>query len=358
INLTTTDGSSFVCNGDNYACSGQSDITPPEVSGIKATSLTHVELTFNEPVNQTDAENITNYMIDGGIGPNPSSAVLSPDQRTVELTTGLQTAGQMYNITISNINDGTSPPNTIQAGTVASFTGGQQTLEILDVVQDLGNKSIAYLTTDAQSQADYTLYAFNISDIAEPPNNQPESSIDFSGGGVVDTFDIPILPTPGWNFVSFSLDVAGSVLDILDDSAGDGATTWDHLYWYDGGDAVNHWKSYNKNYAGTQTLAFINNTMGLWIRITDVGDGFLTIEGIEPNSTSIDLKAGWNLVGYPSLVGKPISDALDGTGYSRVEGFNATAPYCMEELADSYVMTAGEGYWVHVPADAVWVVDW
>ena len=57
-------------------------------------------------------------------------------------------------------------------------------------------------------------------------------------------------------------------------------------------------------------------------------------------------------------VQKSISDALAGTGHDGVEGFNATAPYLLIPLDDSYMMKPGEGYWVHVPADTVWVVNW
>lgn len=100
--------------------------------------------------------------------------------------------------------------------------------------------------------------------------------------------------------------------------------------------------------------------MGFWIHLTsNDGDCALTVgEGTEPVSTSINLQAGWNLVGYPSLNEKPVSDALAGTGYDSIDGFNASAPYHITPLSDSYMMKPGAGYWVHVPADTVWVVDW
>ena len=85
----------------------------------------------------------------------------------------------------------------------------------------------------------------------------------------------------------------------------------------------------------------------------------LTVNGTRPSSTSIPLYAGWNLVGYPSLVEKSISEALVGTGYDKpVEGYNASAPYRISQLADTYLMKPGEGYWIHVPADTAWIVNW
>jgi len=52
-----------------------------------------------------------------------------------------------------------------------------------------------------------------------------------------------------------------------------------------------------------------------------------------------------------------VSVALTGTGYDRVEGFQTAVPY-VQQLSDSYVMMPGEGYWVHVPADTLWTVNW
>ena len=74
--------------------------------------------------------------------------------------------------------------------------------------------------------------------------------------------------------------------------------------------------------------------------------------------TSIPLYAGWNLVGYPSLTNETVANALWGTGADRVEVFDSGEPYRIKEVGPTYLMKPGEGYWVHVPADTVWVVDW
>jgi hypothetical protein len=70
------------------------------------------------------------------------------------------------------------------------------------------------------------------------------------------------------------------------------------------------------------------------------------------------LNAGWNLVGYPTLNGSvTISGALWGTGADMAEGFDSTSPY-IKMLEPSYIMKPGEGYWIHVPSDTVWVINW
>jgi|GEM_PF-6240032 len=177
---------------------------------------------------------------------------------------------------------------------------------------------------------------------------------------VVDStkFDIPVVD--GWNLISYPIDVSGNATGVLDDSLrGDGTTTWDIVQWCD--PLTDEWKSYaDFKPSALNDLAPVDNTMGLWVHVTAVGDGFLTVgTGVVPASTNIQLFAGWNMVGYPSLTQRQISTALAGTGYDRpVEGFSAAAPYRTTELADTYMMTAGEAYWIHVPADTIWVVNW
>ena len=165
-------------------------------------------------------------------------------------------------------------------------------------------------------------------------------------------FVIPL--DEGWNLISLPLNQTDTSIDkILSSING----KWDYILVYNSTDP-DHWKT-NATIRPDQLndLKLLDHKMGFWINITESWVN-LTVMGNELTSTSINLYAGWNLVGYPSLTEKNISDALVGTGYDRVEGFNTTAPYRISQCADSYMMKPGEGYWVHVPADTVWIVDW
>ena len=83
----------------------------------------------------------------------------------------------------------------------------------------------------------------------------------------------------------------------------------------------------------------------------------LTVNGLPLTNTNIVLYAGWNLVGYPSLnTSRTFADALVGTGYDALEGFNASSPYFLSVINDMDIMMPGHGYWVHVPSDTVWTV--
>jgi hypothetical protein len=164
-----------------------------------------------------------------------------------------------------------------------------------------------------------------------------------------------ILLNEGWNLVSLPLTQQDTSIDnALNSILG----KWDCIQAYNTTDH-DHWKT-NSTFRPYQLndLDSLDHRIGFWINITESGV-ILTVNGNVSGSTNILLYAGWNLVGYPTLTKRTIQDALAGTGYDvPVEGFNASAPYRIFPLADTYMMQPGEGYWVHVPADTVWVVDW
>jgi outer membrane protein assembly factor BamB len=166
----------------------------------------------------------------------------------------------------------------------------------------------------------------------------------------------------GWFFVSVPLNVSGNLTTVFDDSIwGDGGTIWDYAMWYDSTDSVKPWKTYSKYRPESLNDQFdYSNLMGVWIHITsNAKDGFLTAgEGDNSTSTTIPLYAGWNMVGYPSLSAETVANALWGTGADRVEVFDSSDPYRTKEVGSTYIMKPGEAYWVHVPADATWVVNW
>jgi parallel beta-helix repeat protein len=167
-------------------------------------------------------------------------------------------------------------------------------------------------------------------------------------------FDMPL--QQGWNLISLPLEQTNpyDIFQVLQSIDG----KWDLIQTYDPTDD-DHWIHYNVNWPSElNELDGLDHKIGFWINITEPGGTTLTVFGNYPTSTSITLYTGWNLVGYPSFVEKPISNSLTGTGYDAVEGFNASTPYHISPLSDSYMMKPGEGYWVHVPADTVWVVDW
>lgn len=165
-------------------------------------------------------------------------------------------------------------------------------------------------------------------------------------------FSIPL--REGWNLISLPLAQTDTDINtVLQNIAG----LWDYVMVYDSADP-DHWKT-NSIYRPSQLndLSNFDHRIGIWIHITQSGVSF-DVEGYQPASTTIPLYAGWNLVSYPSLTQTSIVSALAGTGYDMAEGYDGNDPYRTSVLPGSYMMRPGEGYWVHVPADTNWVVNW
>ncbi len=175
-------------------------------------------------------------------------------------------------------------------------------------------------------------------------------------------FDLAGVSDNSWIFVSFPLDMTGDVLTIIDDATwGDGDTTWEVIHWYDPTD-VDHWKTYDKAQATAglaQDMPTIDNSMGMWIKITTSGTVLTVGEGFESASTDITLNAGWNLIGYPAQDDSTydVGDLKADTGATMVEGYGA-GPYNIVTLANNYVLQRGEAYWVFVGVGGTWTVNW
>lgn len=180
------------------------------------------------------------------------------------------------------------------------------------------------------------------------------NSVDYSWSFVIDinaqTFSIAL--TSGWNLVSVPFEPANTSMEgVLISIAG----IYDLVQYYD---HFAGWKTYSAyRPAALNNLAEIDHKMGFWVHVKY--DCTLVVSGIPETSTGIQLYAGWNLVGYPTLnQSTTAGNALWGTSADAVEGFDYSEPYFIKELNPNYVMKPGEGYWIHVPADTVWIIDW
>ncbi len=168
----------------------------------------------------------------------------------------------------------------------------------------------------------------------------------------VQTFTVQLYT--GWNLVSIPFDPPNkSIESVLGSIAG----SYDTVQAYNASDSLDPWKTYSVDRpAVLNDLTELDKKMGFWIRVTE--NCTLWVSGT-PEITAINLVAGWNLVGYPTLNDTvKMGTALWGTSADAVEGFDPAAAYHLVELPSSYIMKPGEAYWVHVPADTVWVIDW
>jgi uncharacterized repeat protein (TIGR01451 family) len=81
-------------------------------------TLDRVLVGFSEPVTPATAVNPRNYTLSGGL--TVLGAEPLPDQTNVVLTTSLQTAGQLYSLTVTGVTDTAAAPNA--ANSISNFT--------------------------------------------------------------------------------------------------------------------------------------------------------------------------------------------------------------------------------------------
>lgn len=116
------------------------------------------------------------------------------------------------------------------------------------------------------------------------------------------------------------------------------------------------WKWYMSFKTYRRDLWNVNHTMGLWINVTKESN--LTVAGVVPINTSIQLSSGWNLVSFPSFNSTyAVADLRADTGAVRVEGFDSLPSYYLRVLGDAETLQAGYAYWTGVQADIVWTVS-
>jgi len=94
----------------------------------------------------------------------------------------------------------------------------------------------------------------------------------------------------------------------------------------------------------------------LWVNVTE--DSNLTVAGMAPAQTMIQLQEGWNLVSFPSFnTSYTVADLKAETGATSVEGYHLAPPHYLRVLGDAEVFQTGYGYWVKVEADTIWTVS-
>ncbi len=170
---------------------------------------------------------------------------------------------------------------------------------------------------------------------------------------VSNTFDIPV--HLGWNLISYPLLASGYLETVLNDTN----VIWDNTQWYDPTDTGDHWKTHVVG-RSINDLNSIDNTMAIWLHVTDAGDGYLTVSGDAPVSTAIQLHAGWNLVSYPASSSSAINSANLPAQVTKIARYDENATYLLSEVADwtgnSFV--PGRGYWLYATADTTWTIDY
>lgn len=124
LSRTADNGAVFTCTVTVPGASATSadailtvsqDTTPPRISRAKATSVSTLVVTFDEPIEKASAEVTGNYAISGGVTVTRATATGS----SVLLNTSALTVGSSYTLTVGGVKDRFG--NAVPAGTTFTF---------------------------------------------------------------------------------------------------------------------------------------------------------------------------------------------------------------------------------------------
>lgn len=162
------------------------------------------------------------------------------------------------------------------------------------------------------------------------------------------TYDLVL--NQGWNLISIPLQINSASSQLFS------GLDYESVWAYSNG----AWLSYSPTRpAFLNTLQTVNETLGVWVKMNSVGT--LSVEGTVPSTTNISLYSGWNLVGYPSLANRTVTDALatiEGN-YSAVFMYKNNVWYSYDPNRPVFLNTLSEfftgyGYWTKMNKVDTW----
>lgn|GEM_PF-2703242 len=126
------------------------------------------------------------------------------------------------------------------------------------------------------------------------------------------------------------------------------------------------WQAYNASLPNwtVQTLSSFGDQDSIYL-VMDSGDSFF-MNGYVASNSSITLRTGWNLIGWPTNRTRDIADAIRtvNTSYTylkTLEGTEETGGYLVDwppPGGDNLTnMSIYHGYWFNMSANSLWVVS-
>lgn len=160
--------------------------------------------------------------------------------------------------------------------------------------------------------------------------------------------------TAGMNLISLPLSPQDTKVEVvLSSIAGKYASVWNY-------NESGKWKSYNPNAPEFSELTDLFAGRGYWIDMTE--GAVLTVSGAKAPAT-IQLRAGWNLVGYNALSTRQVRNTIGGLESCLVniwmfrdngwQVYDAAMPF----FTDLDALEPGFGYWVQTDRDCVWYFE-
>ncbi len=215
---------------------------------------------------------------------------------------------KVFTISVTNVNEAPVITEGTSAGVLMSINGSpivfDLTLHATDVdAGDTLSWSISSPASHGTASASGSGYS---KAIGYTPNLNYVGTDSFivqvsDGKGGADTIIVTVdisaitqIPLyTGWNLVSFNIHPDNTAItDVLASIAGD----FNLVYAWNA--TSGSWMKYDPDVDYGNTLAVLDETMGFWIQM-DTSE-MLVVSGTLPVTSSITLKSGWNLVGFPA----------------------------------------------------------
>ena len=222
------------------------------------------------------------------------------------------------------------------------------------------NGGVAWVNAQVNAAGGDETISFKVYDASTGVTHEKSKiSAVITTGGAVGSFESPLMIEmkdfetqtlnliAGWNLVSFYVEADDmTTATVL-------APIQDKLL-----QIKNLTQSYDPNLlALLNTLSSLRMKDGYWLKVSE--DVSLDVEGTVPSGASINVKRGWNLVGYPRPNGEGVAGELASLGSTVVQiknlesSYDPSIPSFLNTLS---TMAPGSGYWLKVEAAGTWTV--
>jgi DNA-binding beta-propeller fold protein YncE len=162
----------------------------------------------------------------------------------------------------------------------------------------------------------------------------------------------------GWNLISIPKIQSDTSLDsVLSSIQG----SYDEVRYFSAQDILDPWKhNHTSKPLEMNDLDDLDHTMGFWIHVTEPTGVLFTYSGSEPlTSQDIQLRKGWNMVGFPSPSFHNRTNGLNNTVFGsqirKVMWYDPTYG-SWYNMAEGDLFIFGRGYWIYSNEDVIWSV--
>lgn len=189
------------------------DTRAPYVAYRREAGSTFAVVGFNEPVDRSDAENVDNYVISGGV--RSHRAWLSRDERTVLIETDSQAPDSTYSVTVAGVHDVAGNEMLEQTGNLSLLLGATTPI---GEIQQYDENGYSPLAGQPAAIVGFTTVPPGVFQ-ADRTNMYVQ---DLEGAGI-NVYQSDLLTDPP--IEGDLVGAAGSVVDYVSTTSGAGATT-------------------------------------------------------------------------------------------------------------------------------------